>query len=102
MSKSAYAIKILSRAARDLDDICAYHAGTHKIKKLLDALDNILINIAQTPYMYPEHNKQYRKITVEDYLVFYKVFPALKTIRIYRILHAKRDNSLYLQAPSNN
>ncbi|GBR73280.1 toxin ParE [Candidatus Termititenax aidoneus] len=102
MPKSVYAIKILWRAAKDLDDICVYYAGTNKIKKLLDSLDNILTNIAQTPYMYPEHNKQYRKITVEDYLVFYKVFSAAKTIRIYRILHAKRDNSLYLQIPSNN
>jgi plasmid stabilization system protein ParE len=98
----SYTVKILQRAAKDLDDICAYYAGTNKIKKLLDALDNALDNVAYTPYMYPEHNKHYRKITVENYLVFYKVFPAVKTVRIYRILHAKRDNSLYLQATNNN
>lgn len=49
--------------------------------------------LIDNPYIYAEYekNQDYRKITVQDYLVFYKVFEEERLVRIYRILHGKRN-----------
>jgi plasmid stabilization system protein ParE len=90
-----YEVKLLKKAATDIEDICRYlsqfYPGT--CGRFLDELERSLDNLIQNPYMYSEYerNKAYRRIVVQRYLVFYKVFKTAKTVRVYRILHGQRD-----------
>ncbi|GHV63033.1 hypothetical protein AGMMS49587_11720 [Spirochaetia bacterium] len=96
-----YELKLLKRAATDIEDICRYlsqfYPGT--AGRFLDALEQSLDGLTQNPYMYAEYegNKAYHRAIVQDYLVFYKIFKTSKTIRIYRILHGKRNIEFFLR-----
>jgi addiction module RelE/StbE family toxin len=90
-----YEVKLLKRAVTDTEDICRYlsqfYPGT--CGRFLDELERAMDNLTQNPYMYSEYgkNKSCRRIVVQKYLVFYKVFKNAKTVRVYRILHVQRD-----------
>jgi plasmid stabilization system protein ParE len=91
----SYEITILKRAVSDIDDICRYlsqfYPGT--AGKFLDSLEHILDEVAKNPYIfskYPE-NKKYHRMLIQNYLVFYRIFETSKTVRVYRIIHGKRD-----------
>ena len=91
----AYDVKLLSLAETDIDEICKYlsqfYPGTPG--RFLDVLEENFINVSLNPYMYPiyEYNKEYRKIVTGDYLVFYKIDKENKLVKVYRILHGKRN-----------
>ncbi|MFP3041032.1 type II toxin-antitoxin system RelE/ParE family toxin [Treponema primitia] len=97
----AYEVKLLKRAIEDIDGICQYlsqfYPGTSG--RFLDDLERAIEGLAQNPYMYVEYenNKTYRRMIVNDYLVFYKTFKTGKTIRIYRVLHGKRNIEAFLK-----
>jgi plasmid stabilization system protein ParE len=111
-----YEVKLLKRAVADIEDICRYlsqfYPGT--CRRFLDELERSMDNLMrpsgplsdkngfmganapgliQNPYMYSEYekNKAYRRIVVQRYLVFYKVFKTAKTVRVYRILYGQRN-----------
>ena len=87
--------KLLKLAERDLEGILEYksllYPGT--AGRFIDDLEEVLENIAQFPLMYPvyENNPRYRRAIVNEYLLFYRVVDKKPKIRIYRILHSKRD-----------
>jgi len=91
----AYDVKLLSFAEKDIDEICSYlsqfYPGTPG--RFLDALEKNFDNISLNPMMYPkyEYNKEYRKMVVDDFLVFYKTDEANNQVFVYRILHGKRN-----------
>jgi plasmid stabilization system protein ParE len=90
-----YEIKLLRRAIRDLDDVCAYLSGFYPgtVGRFLEALEQSLDAVAHNPSMYAEYNanKQYRRMIVHNYLVFYRIFETSEMIRVYRILHGRLD-----------
>jgi addiction module RelE/StbE family toxin len=55
-------------------------------------------NLKDNPYIYPEYpeNTDYRRMFVNNYIVFYKVIDAERQIDIYRILRASWDLPKYL------
>jgi plasmid stabilization system protein ParE len=90
-----YSVKRLARAEQDLDEICAwlsqFYPGT--VGRFLDAFEAGINNLEENPYMYrtyPE-NPVYRRLLVQDYLAFYRVDEDLHEVKIYRVLHGKRD-----------
>ncbi len=95
-----YKISVLRRAERDLDSILAYKAqfydGTADV--FLTALDITLNAISDNSLMYPvyENNPIYRRAVIDEYLLFYRVFEKSHEVRIYRVLHGKRDLSRFL------
>ena len=97
----AYNVKLLNLAENDIDDICRYlsqfYPGTPG--KNLDTLDESFKNVSINPYMYPkyEYNKEYRKIVVDDYLVFYKIEKENNLVKVFRILHGKRNISTIIE-----
>ena len=97
----AYEVKLLSLAESDLDEICQYLAqfypGTPG--RFLDALEKDFESISLNPDMFPkyEYNREYRKLTTGDFLVFYKTDEENNVVRIYRILHGKRNISTILE-----
>ncbi|GHV07748.1 hypothetical protein FACS189485_18480 [Spirochaetia bacterium] len=98
---TVYELKLLKRAAADIENICRYlsqfYPGT--AGRFLDALEQSLDGLTQNPYMYAayERNKTYHRAIVQDYLVFYKIFKSSKAIRVYRVLHGKRNIEYFLK-----
>ncbi|MDR1996753.1 MAG: type II toxin-antitoxin system RelE/ParE family toxin [Candidatus Margulisbacteria bacterium] len=101
--RKQYKIQLLKRAVKDLDSICEYLSlfTINAAKNFLDRLEKVLDQLAAHPQMYPECElgRHYRKLVLGNHLVFYKVLSTDKTIKIYRILHAKRDTSIYWRSP---
>jgi addiction module RelE/StbE family toxin len=68
----------------------------------LDDIEKSYRHIVDNPLMFALCNderlrsKGYRKITIKNYLIFYRVDEALKTIFIIRVLYAARDYSKLL------
>jgi addiction module RelE/StbE family toxin len=62
------------------------------------SLKEHIANLKDNPYMYPEYqeNTDYRRMFVNNYIVFYKINDAEKQIDIYRILRATWDLPKYL------
>jgi plasmid stabilization system protein ParE len=96
-----YSVTLLETACDDLDGICEYlsrfYPGT--VGRFLGALEESFDNAAYNPRMYRpyEWNKEYRRIVVGDYLVFYKIDDDQKRLDVYRILHGKRNIPEYLK-----
>ena len=56
--------------------------------------------VADMPYMFAayEHNLKYRKaVIIYDYLIFYQVDEKKNTIKVYRVLHGKRNTAPLLE-----
>jgi plasmid stabilization system protein ParE len=90
---------IVLRLARD--DLKEIHDrlaefGNNPPRKFRDSFTAFIANVASMPYMYPTYdlNPKYRKAVIEfDYIVFYLVEKtgSKDRVKIYRVLHGKRD-----------
>ena len=93
--------KLLKLAERDVEDIlehkAMYYPGT--TGRFIDDMEKVLDNISQYPLMYPvyENNPRYRRATINEYLLFYRVFNDSRNVRVYRILHSKRDLTKFIK-----
>ena len=88
-----YKIKYISTFHADIIDVLAFldeHPG--KAKRIFEKMDNILISLPEMPEMYPLYDDFpiFRKIVIEDYLVFYAV-DQRGTIEIHRLLYGGTD-----------
>ena len=95
-------IVILALARDDLKEIHKYLSefGESPAKKLRESFENFCVSVADMPYMFGqyEHNQGYRKaVIVFDYLVFYKVDDKSDKIKIYRVLHGKRNTDHFVK-----
>jgi len=99
-----YSVRLLGCAEADLAEICAYltqfYPGTPS--RFLEALDKGLSLAANNPRTYPLYEgTAYRKIIVQNYIVFYQIDDEEKAVKVYRILHGKRDiPSIIAEQPS--
>ncbi len=96
-----YKITYLPAAQNDLLEITEYiavklnnpEAALKQAERIRDAVNNA----AENPYMYPVHypvkklKHDYRKIPVNNYLIFYWVEESKKTITAARILYNRRN-----------
>jgi addiction module RelE/StbE family toxin len=66
--------------------------------RFITSLKEHIANLKDNPYMYPEYleNTDYRRMFVNNYIVFYKINETEKQIDIYRILRATWDLPKYL------
>lgn len=64
-----------------------------KAKRIFKKLDKILGILVQMPEMYQvyEDFPAFRKITVEDYLVFYAINKRDKVIEVHRLIYGSMD-----------
>ena len=97
----AYEVKLLSLAESDLDEICQYLAQFYPgtAGRFLDSFEKDIESISLNPNMFPkyEHNREYRKLVTGNFLAFYKIDEENNLIRIYHILHGKRNISTILE-----
>jgi plasmid stabilization system protein ParE len=90
-------VVFLPQAEQDMDDIEAYlsrfYAGTvlHFFLQPEDKVDGL----ANMPFMCPayEDDPYFRRMVVDDYLLFYSIDEKRRLVVVHRIFHAKRDIS---------
>ncbi len=96
-----YKLEYLPVARQDLVEIVGYiskqlcnpAAAASMSAKFMEAGERI----AQAPYGYPAYRplralqKEYRKCLVGNYLMFYWVDEATKTVTVARVIYARRD-----------
>lgn len=107
-----YKLLYLPTAKQDIEHIFQYIAITLqnktaaqnlavKIKKSID-------NLQDFPFAYSVYQaagllqKEYRKIVVQSYLIFYWVDEATKTVTISRVIYAKRNYKHLLKIPDED
>ena len=95
-------IVMLPRAVQDLEDVIDYLSQFHTNTaiKQYDRIVSKIQELSRFPEMYEEYGAghyrfAYRRMVVDDYLVFYAVLD--DAIEIHRILHGKRDIGRYLE-----
>ena len=73
-----------------------FYPGTPR--RFTAELKKSIATLKDNPYLYPEYpeNTDYRRMSVGNYIAFYKVNEAEKRIDIYRILRASWDLPKYL------
>ncbi|MCL1918869.1 MAG: type II toxin-antitoxin system RelE/ParE family toxin [Peptococcaceae bacterium] len=91
-----YKITVLRLAQNDLHEIHKYLSefGENPPKKFRNSFERFIEQISNMPYMFSEyeHNPNYRKsVLVFGYLVFYRINEHGHRVKIYRILHGKRN-----------
>jgi len=95
-----YRIEFLPEAQADAEEIRQYLLQFYENtpRKFFALLKTKINNLKSNPYLYSRHKerKSYRKFTVKDYLVFYKVNDEQQIIEIHRIIHGSRDISRYI------
>ncbi len=96
-----YNVLFLPLAQNDLVEIVRYIANDLHNKQAANSLADEIIKttdrLADFPYSYPVYTpirptkNEYRKISVQNYLIFYSVDEKEKNVTIARVVYAKRD-----------
>lgn len=97
----SYHVKLTDTALKDINDIADYIAFSLKqrdaAKRQVQRIRERISALAEYPERYPHvkdnylSNKGYRVISLDRYLIFYKVVTDEKLVIITRILYEKRD-----------
>jgi len=98
-----YKIKYVPSADRDLVAIYTFlEEYPQKRLRIFSKLDIALARLASMPKMFPiyDADPQFRRIVIEDYLVFYKLVESEELIEIHRILYAKMDIQKQFSPPT--
>lgn len=96
-----YKLEYLPAARKDMLEIVRYisrelqnpDAAGHLAEALVEAAEGVL----RFPYAAPAHHPirplkhEYRKIPVQNYLIFYWVDEEKKLVTVARVMYAKRD-----------
>lgn len=98
---SFYKVIVQNAAASDLAGIWEYLAVELKepetAARILDALDKAVASLRELPERYALladkllREKGIHKVPVKNYIVFYKVNEAEKSVAVLRVLHGRRD-----------
>ena len=87
--------KYLATARQDRATIKSYldQYSTNAAKRLFDKIRHRIELAKENPYMYEAYKRrpQFRRIVVDDYLVFYKIDEESKIIEVHHILHGMID-----------
>lgn len=94
---------ILKLARDDLKEIHDYLSefGATPQRKFRKSFENFCTYVESMPFIYSqyEQNPKYRRAVIEyDYLVFYQVEERSNRVRIFRVLHGKRDITHLLES----
>ena len=69
------------------------HEYPQKAKRIIEKIDKALSMLVKMPKMHPvyEDFPDFRRIVIEDYLVFYIINEEKKIIEIHRLIYGKMD-----------
>jgi len=70
-----------------------------KAKRLFQEMDSKVADLEKMPYMWPAYSlkPEYRRIILEDHLLFYKVDEDEHRVKVHRILYDKMNIPEYLE-----
>ena len=98
-----YTVRYLETVRRDREAIKAYLSqySTTAAMRLFEKIRNKMELVKSNPYMHKsyEGRPQFRRMVIEDYLIFYKVIETSKTIEVHHIFHGTRDIEQHLAKP---
>ena len=96
-----YAVKLTTRALRDLDGIYAYIADTllepGTAEALVERLENGILSLEKMPYRCTERkrgayaNKGYRNLFIENFTVVYRVEEEKKRVIIVTVRYSRSE-----------
>lgn len=102
-----YKLEYLPIALQDIVEIVNYISHTLKNQESASNLAESFIEKAESLLIFPYKNPvcqlirplkyEYRKILVENYIMFYRVDEEKKLVTIARVIYAKRDFSNLLK-----
>jgi len=95
----AFKIEYISTFHFDVLDVAAdLEEYPQKATRIFEKLDNKLLNLVEHPEMYPIYMDfpSFRKIVVEDYLVFYTINEKDMIIEIHRLICGRMDVKKHL------
>ena len=93
----SYRVAYLGEAKQDMKEIaeylCQYYAST--ARNFSSKLKGQVRTLKDTPYMYPAYGDDpyFRRMVVDDYLLFYSVDEKRRLVVVHRVFHASRDLS---------
>ena len=96
-----YELIFLPQARTDAEEVrkylSQYYAGT--AGRFFALLKKRISTLKTNPFICEQYHERpsYRKMVVNDYLVFYKVNDDQKRVEIHRILHGSRDIDRFLK-----
>ena len=67
----------------------------NKAQRLFREMEKNLLMLTDMPYIYPEYqaNPKYRRMVLEDHLLFYLIDEKKHLVKVYRLLYSKSDIS---------
>ena len=90
-----YDVQFMDMAYEDYDAIYEYLSQFYPStpEKFLAELEKSTATLEHSPYAFEVYAPvpQYRRMVVQNYLVFYKVFEESRKVEIHRILHGARN-----------
>ncbi len=96
-----YRINVAALAHHDLDQIVSYIAinltSPIAATNLIDEIEKCYDHLRRNPYMYAKcqdvrlEKEGYRKISIKNYILVYKVSEETKTVNIMRIFYGAQD-----------
>ncbi|WP_313164724.1 type II toxin-antitoxin system RelE/ParE family toxin [Sedimentibacter sp.] len=94
-------ISILRLAKDDLKEIHIHLSGFGEkpSEKFRESFKKFCTNVKDNPNMYGQYkyNPVYRKaVILYDYLIFYQADEDNNTVKIYRVLHGKRNTENFI------
>lgn len=102
-----YEVVVQPLALRDMTEAVTYIASELKnpiaAERLAERLTEGIESLTQYPTRCPIHRtlrslrKEYRKLRVDSYLVFFSVSEQEETVTVARVLYAKRDLEKHLE-----
>ena len=95
-----YKVVFLPEAMSDSYEIRLYLSQYYQstFRNFFDLLKKRICILRDNPYIAQEYpdRPSYRRLVIENYVVFYKVNETTGTIEIHRILNGSRDISRYI------
>lgn len=98
---TAWKVEVTQTAERDILDINTYlefHSGTYTANRFREELRNKLTLLKTNPEVFPPvnaivlaHNSEYRKLSINQYLIIYSIWTETETVVVERVLHARRN-----------
>ena len=91
----SFSVVFMPEANRDMDDIEDYmsqfYAST--ARSFFIRLKRQTTSLETMPYMYPAYDADtyFRRMVIDDYLLFYSVDEKRNLVVIHRLFHSKRD-----------
>lgn len=101
-----YKLEFLPSAKKDIEEIAYYitttlcnpTAAVSLVENILNAAENLVDMPYSCPLYYPLKplKKEYRKLLVKNYMLFFYVDESNKTVTVAKVIYARRSINDYL------